>query len=91
MTPSTDNDFDNETASRIAQLETRRKLLGFTAETMAAGLAWSHRDVRDVERGIASDPYLQMYVDWLERLERMPAESPPATLRRAAGGSRFTP
>jgi hypothetical protein len=86
-----DDEIDDGQASRIAQLETRRKHLGLTPESMAAGLSWSARDVLDVERGVASDPYMQMFFDWLERLERMPPDRLKANIERAARGEKFNP
>lgn len=81
---------DEEFARQVAQLGSRRKVLGVTQQEMANGLRWSLRDVLDVEKGVASDAYLLMYHDWLDRLERMNADARQSAIARARDGSRFT-
>lgn len=85
------SDESYDFAAQIAQLARRRQALGLSQEAMAGGLVWALRDVRDVENGVASDAFLQMYHDWLDRLERMPADRQAENVKQAGHGKKFTP
>lgn len=84
-------DQDETGLEAIAALRKRRERLGLTVRQIAAGINWREADVAEVEDGHGDDIRNQFYHDWLDRLERMPADKLDANRRRTDDGGRFTP
>ncbi len=80
----------NETG-QTADLSSRRRRLGASRETMAAGIGLHVDAVRTIEDGTASDEDRETYSAWLRRVEQWPAELRARQLLAAGKGRRFEP
>jgi DNA-binding XRE family transcriptional regulator len=67
----------------------RRRRIGASRETMAAGIGLSVDDVRAVENGSAPDALRAQYVTWLGRVESWSAKQRQEQLFAAGTGRRF--
>jgi DNA-binding XRE family transcriptional regulator len=74
---------------QLADLSNRRRRLGASRETMAAGLGLSVDTVKAIEDGAASDPEHELYNDWLGRIEGWPADVRARQFLAAGKGGRF--
>ena len=72
-----------------ADFSIRRRRLGVSRETMAAGLGLPIEDVRAIEEGAASGERSADYEAWLGRIEAWPADRRMAQLVAAGKGHRF--
>jgi hypothetical protein len=70
---------------------TRRRSLGASRETMAAGLGLPVDAVRAIEYGEAGREQCTDYDAWLGRIEAWPADRRMAQLLAAGKGGRFAP
>jgi hypothetical protein len=77
------------TPAQSAQLSGRRRRLGASRETMAAGLGLDVDVIRAIEDGAASKEQSSRYAQWLERIEAWPAELRTQQLLSAGKGRRF--
>lgn len=74
-----------------ADFSARRRRLGASRETMAAGLGLAVDAVRAIEDGAASDEQCSHYDAWLDRIEAWPADRRMTELLAAGKGRRFAP
>jgi hypothetical protein len=74
---------------RPAALSDRRRRLGASRETMAAGLGLSVDTVKAIEDGAASDQEHERYSAWLGRIEAWPADERARQFLAAGKGGRF--
>ena len=74
-----------------ADLSTRRRRLGASRETIAAGLGLALETVKAVEDGVAADADRAAYEGWLRRIEAWPAERRTRQFGIAGKGNRFEP
>lgn len=72
-----------------AALSDRRRRLGASRETMAAGLGLAVDAVKAIEDGAASDQEHDRYNDWLGRIEAWPADERARQFLAAGKGGRF--
>lgn len=70
-------------------LSDRRRQLGASRETMAAGLGLPVDSVKAIEDGAASDQEYDRYNTWLGRIERLPADVRARQFLAAGKGGRF--
>jgi hypothetical protein len=77
--------------AQSAQLSGRRRRLGASRETMAAGLGLDVDVIRAIEDGAAPEEQCSHYAQWLERIEAWPAELRTQQLLSAGKGRRFDP
>lgn len=73
----------------FADLSGRRRRLGASRETMAAGLGLSIDTVKAIEDGAASGQQHADYDSWLRRIEDWPAEVRARQFLAAGKGSVF--
>jgi hypothetical protein len=76
---------------RLTDISERRRRVGASRETMAAGIGLTVDDVRAVENGSASDALRTQYVTWLSRVENWSAKQRQEQLFAAGTGRRFDP
>lgn len=74
-----------------ADLSGRRRRLGASRETMAAGLGLHVDDIKTIEDGKASQDERAAYDAWLGRLEGWPTDVRTRQLLAAGKGRRFEP
>jgi DNA-binding XRE family transcriptional regulator len=67
----------------------RRRRLGASRETMAAGLGLPFDTVKAIEDGAASGPQYDAYGTWLQRIEAWPADVRARQLQAAGKGRLF--
>lgn len=67
----------------------RRRQLGASRETMAAGLGLAVDTVKAIEDGAASDQEFDRYNTWLGRIEDLPADIRARQFLAAGKGGRF--
>lgn len=79
------------TAAQSAQFPSRRRRLGASRETMAAGLGLDVDVIRAIEDGASSEEQCGHYAKWLDRIEAWPAEHRTRHLLSAGKGRRFDP
>lgn len=72
-----------------ADLSSRRRRVGASRETMAAGLGLSVDTVKAIEDGAASDQENDRYSAWLGRIESWPADERARQFLAAGKGGRF--
>ena len=77
------------TPSQYQALSNRRRQLGASRETMAAGLGLSMDTIKAIEDGVAPDPERSRYDTWLGRIEAWPADARARQFRAAGQGRRF--
>ena len=77
------------TSQQVAALSDRRRRLGASRETMAAGLGLSVDTVKAIEDGAASDQEHDGYNAWLGRIEAWPADERARQFLAAGKGGRF--
>lgn len=70
-------------------LSDRRRQLGASRETMAAGLGLPIDTVKAIEDGAASDQEYDRYNTWLGRIEDLPADVRARQFLTAGKGGRF--
>ena len=70
-------------------LSDRRRQLGASRETMAAGLGLPVDTVKAIEDGAASDQEADRYNTWLGRIEDLPADVRARQFLAAGKGGRF--
>jgi hypothetical protein len=70
-------------------LSERRRRVGASRETMAAGIGLTVDQVRAVENGSAPSVLRAEYATWLDRVESWPAEQRREQLLAAGTGQRF--
>ena len=70
-------------------LADRRRQLGASRETMAAGLGLAVDTVKAIEDGAASDQEFDRYNTWLGRIEDLPADIRARQFLAAGKGGRF--
>lgn len=73
----------------LMELSNRRRRLGASRETMAAGLGLAVDIVKAIEDGNASDDEHDRYKTWLGRIEAWPAEVRAQQFLAAGKGGRF--
>jgi DNA-binding XRE family transcriptional regulator len=73
----------------VADLSNRRRRLGASRETMAAGLGLAVDIVKAIEDGAASDDEHDRYSAWLGRIEAWPADVRARQFLVAGKGGRF--
>ena len=81
----------NIPAPQSNDLSERRRRVGASRETMAAGIGLSVDDVRAIENGNASEILRTQYAGWLDRVEAWPAARRQQQLHAAGSGRRFDP
>ena len=74
---------------QVAALSDRRRRLGASRETMAAGLGLSVDTVKAIEDGAASGQEHDGYSAWLGRIEAWPADERARQFLAAGKGGRF--
>jgi hypothetical protein len=73
-------------------LAARRRRAGASREAMAAGLGLKPDQILEIEAGHAADELVEVYVQWLDRIEAWPAEKRAQQLLAAIDGAkRFVP
>ncbi|MBY0317700.1 MAG: hypothetical protein K2X72_03145 [Reyranella sp.] len=77
------------TPTKSAQLSDRRRRLGASRETMAAGLGLPVDTVKAIEDGTAADQQHDHYDAWLGRIEAWPADMRARQFLVAGKGGRF--
>jgi DNA-binding XRE family transcriptional regulator len=77
------------TPQQVAALSDRRRRLGASRETMAAGLGLDVDTVKAIEDGVASDQAHDQYSDWIGRIEAWPADLRARQFLAAGKGGRF--
>ena len=77
------------TPQQVAALSDRRRRLGASRETMAAGLGLDVDTVKAIEDGAASDQEHDRYSDWIGRIEAWPADLRARQFLAAGKGGRF--
>ncbi len=70
-------------------LSDRRRRLGASRETMAAGLGLALDTIKAIEDGMASDQEHDRYETWLGRFEGWPVDERARQFRTAGKGGRF--
>jgi hypothetical protein len=70
-------------------LSERRRRVGASRETMAAGVGLTVDDVRAIENGTAPSVLRAGYTTWLERVERWPDDRRQKQFFAAGNGLRF--
>ena len=70
-------------------LSNRRRRLGASRETMAAGLGLDVDTVKAIEDGAASDQEHDSYSAWIGRIEAWPADERARQFLAAGKGGRF--
>jgi hypothetical protein len=76
---------------QLTDISERRRRVGASRETMAAGIGLTIEDVRQVENGTASEALRTQYVTWLSRVENWSAKQRQEQLFAAGTGRRFDP
>jgi hypothetical protein len=76
-------------APRSTDLSERRRRVGASRETMAAGIGLTVDDVRAIENGNAPDVLRSQYAAWLARVEGWSTEQRQQHLLAAGSGRRF--
>ena len=74
-----------------AELAGRRRRLGASRETMAAGLGIDIDEVKAIEDGVAPEDKSSLYAASLDRVEAWPPERRAQQYKVAGGGRRFEP
>jgi hypothetical protein len=74
---------------KVTNLSDRRRRLGASRETMAAGLGLAVDTVKAIEDGTASDHDHDRYSAWLGRIEAWPAEVRARQFLAAGKGGSF--
>jgi DNA-binding XRE family transcriptional regulator len=74
---------------QVATFSDRRRRLGASRETMAAGLGLAVDTVKAIEDGAASDQEQDSYGAWLGRIEAWPADLRARQFLAAGKGGRF--
>ena len=74
---------------QFADFSKRRRQLGASRETMAAGLGVQLDTVKAIEDGVACDREHDWYDIWLGRIEDWPANMRARQFRVAGQGRRF--
>jgi hypothetical protein len=74
-----------------ADLSTRRRRLGASRETMAAGLGMPLEAVKAIEDGVAVEADRAAYDTWLRRIEAWPTAQRAQQFGIAGKGGRFEP
>lgn len=77
------------TPKHSADLANRRRRLGASRETMAAGLGLDVDTVKAIEDGAASDQEHDSYSAWIGRIEAWPADERARQFLAAGKGGRF--
>lgn len=77
------------TPEKLVPLSDRRRRLGASRETMAAGLGLSVDAIKAIEDGAASDQENHDYSAWLGRIEDWPADVRALQFLTAGKGGRF--
>ena len=77
------------TSQQVAALSDRRRRLGASRETMAAGLGLPVDSLKAIEDGTAPDQHYGTYETWLSRIEAWPADTRARQFRAAGKGGRF--
>jgi hypothetical protein len=77
------------TPNKFSALSDRRRRLGASRETMAAGLGLPVDALKAIEDGTAPDQHYDTYDTWLGRIEAWPAEVRARQFRTAGKGGRF--
>ena len=77
------------TPRQSTPLADRRRQLGASRETMAAGLGLPVDTVKAIEDGAASDQEYDRYNTWLGRIEDLPADVRARQFLAAGKGGRF--
>jgi DNA-binding XRE family transcriptional regulator len=77
------------TPKHSADLSNRRRRLGASRETMAAGLGLAVDTVKAIEDGVASEPEHDRYNSCLGRIEGWPADVRAQQFQAAGKGGRF--
>jgi hypothetical protein len=72
-----------------ADLSNRRRRVGASRETMAAGLGLTVDTVKAIEDGVASDQEHDGYSAWLGQIEGWSADVRAEQFRTAGKGGRF--
>jgi len=75
--------------TQAADLSVRRRRLGASRETMAAGLGLPADTVKAIEDGAAADEEQDRYDNWLRRIEAWPADERARQFLAAGKGGRF--
>jgi DNA-binding XRE family transcriptional regulator len=73
----------------ITDLSKRRRQLGASRETMAAGLGLPVDALKNIEDGAAADQLYDQYAAWLGRIETWPEDVRARQFRIAGKGGRF--
>jgi DNA-binding XRE family transcriptional regulator len=74
---------------QLTNLSDRRRRLGASRETMAAGLGLPVDTVKAIEDGAAPEPESERYDTWLDRIEDWPADVRARQFLAAGKGGRF--
>ena len=74
---------------QVAALSDRRRRLGASRETMAAGLGLDVDTVKAIEDGVASEQEHDQYSAWIGRIEAWPADLRARQFLAAGKGGRF--
>ena len=74
---------------KVTDLSNRRRRLGASRETMAAGLGLAVDIVKAIEDGTASDHDNERYSTWLGRIEAWPADVRARQFLVAGKGGHF--
>jgi hypothetical protein len=77
------------TPKHSADLANRRRRLGASRETMAAGLGLPVDTVKAIEDGVASEQEHDRYNTWLGQIEGWPADMRAQQFQAAGKGGRF--
>ena len=77
------------TPKHSADLANRRRRLGASRETMAAGLGLDVDRVKAIEDGAASEQEHDNYSAWIGRIEAWPADERARQFLTAGKGGRF--
>jgi hypothetical protein len=73
-------------------LANRRRRAGASREAMAAGLGLKPDEIQTIEEGRASEEMVNLYAQWLNRIEAWPAEKRAEALLAAIDNAkRFDP
>ena len=75
--------------NKPTNLSDRRRRLGASRETMAAGLGLPVDTVKAIEDGVAPEPECERYDTWLGRIEGWPADVRSRQFLAAGKGGRF--
>ena len=74
---------------QVKTLSDRRRRLGASRETMAAGLGLAVDTVKAIEDGAASDQEHDSYSAWIGRIEAWPVDERARQFLAAGKGGRF--